>query len=173
MILTRDVILDEIKKGRIVIEPFNENSLGPVSYDLTLGRVIRIFKEDVYDIDLAEVNENPDIIRKYTKRKVVDKFYPLKPGELVLGITEEIIRLPNDIAGLLIGRSRFARMGLMIYVSANLVQPGVNNRQIFEIYNASRQVIKLYPGLKIGQIIFIRCEGKSEYSGIWKNQLEI
>jgi len=127
MILTRDVILDEIKKGRIVIEPFNENSLGPVSYDLTLGRVIRIFKEDVYDIDLAEVNENPDIIRKYTKRKVVDKFYPLKPGELVLGITEEIIRLPNDIAGLLIGRSRFARMGLMIYVSANLVQPGVNN----------------------------------------------
>ncbi|RLF08825.1 MAG: hypothetical protein DRJ62_07860, partial [Thermoprotei archaeon] len=128
---------------------------------------------DVYDIDLAEVNDNPNIIRKYTKRKVIDKFYPLKPSELVLGITEEIIRLPNDIAGLLIGRSRFARMGLMIYVSANLVQPGVNNRQIFEIYNASRQVIKLYPGLKIGQIMFIRCEGKNKYNGIWKNQLEI
>lgn len=43
MILIRDAILAEIKKEHIVIEPFEESSLGPASYDLTLGDTLRIF----------------------------------------------------------------------------------------------------------------------------------
>ena len=54
--------------------------------------------------------------------------YPLAPGETIHGITRERITLPGDIGGWLEGRSRFARLGLMIHVTSGFVQPGVATR---------------------------------------------
>ena len=80
-------------------------------------------------------------------------------------IIEETISLPEDICGWIQGRSRFARLGLMVHITASLIQPGSKGRQVLEIFNAGNVALRLYPGTKICQVIFERCEGKASYRG--------
>ena len=166
MILTRDKIKEEIKKGNISITPFNIKNLGAASYDLTLDNKFRVFIKD----GEFKVNNNSDY-KKITKSITVKDYYTLKPGEFILGITKERIKLNDNIAGFLTGRTRFARLGLLVHITANFVQPGVNNKQVLEIKNVSNRTFKLYPGTKLLQIIFVRCKGNANYKGKFKEQL--
>ena len=54
MILTHDVILQEIAAGRIVIEPFTADQVGPASIDLHLGDEIRVMRGGPPVIELVE-----------------------------------------------------------------------------------------------------------------------
>lgn len=175
MILTRDIISAALRSGEIAITPFKEEALESASYNVTLHDQLRVFMEGLNEIDIASVARDANAIAGITR--VVDMnaagYYLLKPGELVLGMTEETIKLPPNVAGHLQGRSRFARMGLMVHVTASFLQPGIENRQVFEIFNASRNAIKLRPGVQIAQIIFERCEGESTYKGAFEAQKEI
>lgn len=176
MILTRDKILNAVRKREIVIDPFDEAALDAASYDMTLYHQIRVFIEGLNEIDLLDMAADANAVLKITR--VVDipagSYYLLKPGELVLGMTEEKLTLPPGIAGSLEGRSRFARMGLMVHVTASFLQPGIRDtRQVFEIFNASRNAIKLRSGVRIAQVIFERCEGTATYSGVFANQREL
>ena len=175
MILTRDAILAALDSGDMIIDPFNDAALESASYNVTLHYQIRVFKEGLNEIDVAAVAENVNVVVDMTRviDMNIDGYYLLKPGELVLGMTEEKIRLPRDIAGWLQGRSRFARMGLMVHITASFMQPGSNNKLVFEIYNASRNAIKLRLGIPIAQVIFERCEGSAEYTGSFKDQDKI
>jgi len=166
MILTKNEILKEIKNKRIKIEPFDEKAIGPASVDFTLDNPIRVFPR--YG-QLVEISENTDY-KKITKKIQIKDFYVLKPGELILGITKEKITLPENICAWINSRSRFARLGLTIHITAPFIQPGVSNKQVLEIYNAGPNDLKLIPGERLCQIIFQRCEGEAKYSGIFKNQ---
>src|SRR6266550_875349 len=108
MILTHDVILAEIAKGRLAIEP-----LAP---------------------DPIEVTEDADY-RAVTRVRRLDDAYVLQPGETIHAITRERLHLPPDVGGWLEGRSRYARLGLMIHVTSGFVAPGVNSRQVLEMSN--------------------------------------
>jgi len=163
MILTKEEILKEIEKGRIKLEPFDEKAVGPASIDLTLDNKLRIFTTPKI------IDEDIDY-KKITKLIDIKKGYVLKPGELVLGITKERITLPENICGWLNSRSRHARIGLMSHITAPFIAPGVSNKQVLEIFNASKNKIKLMPGTKICQIVFQQCKGRAKYQGIFKNQ---
>jgi len=163
MILTKPIILKFIKKGKIKIEPLSEESIGPASIDLTLDKEIRIFDSNKI------IDENADY-HNITKLKDISKGYILKPGELILGITKEKIILPENICGWLNSRSRFARVGLMSHITAPFIAPGVSNHQVLEIFNASKNKIKLLPNTKICQLVLQQCKGKAKYEGKWKNQ---
>ena len=175
MILTRDIILAELKSGNLAITPYRKEALESASYNVTLHRQLRVFIEGLTEIDIAVIAEDANAISGITRIVEIQPTgnFLLGPGELVLGMTEETIKLPYNIAGHLQGRSRFARMGLMVHVTASFLQPGIYNRQVFEIFNASRNAIKLRPGIQIAQIIFERCEGTAEYNGAFKGQKEI
>ena len=56
--------------------------------------------------------------------------------------------------GKLEGRSRYARMGVIIHTTSALVQPGSDNRQVLEIVNLAPFPIKLSAGMRISQIVF-------------------
>jgi len=45
------------------------------------------------------------------------------------------------------------------------MNPGIDNRQVLEIYNASNHPLALHPGTKICQFIFLKMEGEAQYSG--------
>lgn len=166
MILTKNEVLKEIKKKRIKIEPFSQSNLGPGSYDLTLANEFRFFKGSK-KVHLAD--ERADY-KAITSKTVADKGIIIQPGQFILGITKEKISLPGDIAGWLQGRSRFARLGLSVHITASYLQPGISNKQVLEIFNASPTPFLLKPGTKICQLIFERCEGKAKYSGRFKKQ---
>src|ERR1700747_2656599 len=95
MILTRAVILREIKHGRIVIDPLAPDQIGPASIDLHLGDEIRVMEGGPEVID---VTEDADY-RTVTQVRELKGPYLLKPGETIHGITRERIQLPGDIGG--------------------------------------------------------------------------
>jgi len=163
MILTKKVIFEEIRKGKIKITPFRKANIGPASIDLTLDNKFRI-----HTGKRIVLGENIDY-KKYT-RLVKKNNIVLKPGDFVLGITKEQVRLPEDVCGILTGRTRFARLGLGIHVTASLVQPGANNKQVLEIKNLGSSELIIKPGLKICQLILERTEGKAKYRGKFRKQ---
>jgi dCTP deaminase len=168
-VLTREEILKEISQGTIEIEPFREDQVGPGSIDLHLGREFRVFKK----LRNACVVEDSISVEALTEHLEAEESFTLMPGETVLGITHERIRLPADICGWLEGRSRFARMGLVIHMTASFVQPGINNRQVLEIGNLAPFPLVLKPGVRICQIILERTEGKASYQGRFRNQNQL
>ncbi|NLT67056.1 MAG: dCTP deaminase [Acidobacteria bacterium] len=173
MILTKNKILEAVRSGEIRIDPFDETALDAASYDMTLHGQIRVFIEGLNEIDLADMAQDAHALMAITRIVNIpaDSYYLLKPGELVLGMTVEKLTLAQDIAGTLEGRSRFARMGLMVHVTASFLQPGIRNmRQVFEIFNASRNAIRLRSGIRMAQVIFERCEGRAAYDGVFANQ---
>jgi dCTP deaminase len=164
-VLTREEILKEIRQGTIEVEPFEEGQVGPGSIDLHLGREFRVFKK----LRNACVVEDSISVEALTELEAEESF-TLMPGETVLGITRERIKLPDTICGWLEGRSRFARMGLVIHMTASFVQPGINNRQVLEIGNLAPFPLVLKPGVRICQMILERTEGKATYRGKFRNQ---
>jgi dCTP deaminase len=166
VILTHDAILAEIDAGRVVVEPFARDQVGPASIDLHLGDEIRLLQGGPPVID---VNDEADYLGFSTVQKMNGP-YLLAPGETIHGITRERITLPGDIGGWLEGRSRFARLGLMIHVTAGFVSPGVSNRQVLEISNLAGRPLAIHPGTRLCQIVLQRCEGSAIYRGRFAKQ---
>ncbi len=165
-VLTRDPILAEIEAGRIQLEPFEPDQVGPASIDLTLGDEIRVIVEGNGPIPLrADVD-----YRDHTRIERLDAPFVLVPGVTIHGITRERITLAPDLCGFLEGRSRFARLGLMIHVTSAFVQPGVSNRQVLEISNVSARPLEIHPGVRICQLVVLRAEGQAVYRGRFAEQ---
>lgn len=171
MILTRDTILSYVEKGIIKIEPFSPEQVGPGSVDLTLGNVFRVFDDNE---DTIHINTEDIDTARFGRKVIISDgdSLVLKPKQLVLGITKEKIYLPKNIAGWLMGRSRFARIGLMIHITASFVQPNSQNRQVLEIFNASNFNIAIYPGIRVCQIILEETKGEAEFKGKFQFQEE-
>ncbi len=148
MFLTNQDILKFLEEGKIKIEPFDENALGPASYDLALSNRWWFFKKEVKAIDPSKTSW-VEVMDEVVKDEI-----ELKPGEMCLGITEEKITLSNDIVGRLEGRSRYARLGIAVHITSALIQPGVSNHQVLEIKNNSPFRIKLRKGMRISQVMF-------------------
>ncbi len=150
MILSDNDIRKLLKEGKMKITPLSDDQIGPASVDLTLGDEWYFFKDEYSRriVDLSKTSFQEAFEAK-TAQEVV-----LKPGELCLGKTAERITLPKDIMGKLEGRSRFARMGLIIHITSALVQPGSDNHQVLEIVNLAPFPIKLHAGMRISQVLF-------------------
>ena len=165
-VLTRDAILAELDAGRLVVAPFDPAQLGSASIDLTLGDEIRVFDQGKGPIDLVDDTD----YRRFTRLQRLDEPYVLPPGSTIHGITKEKITLPRNLCGFLEGRSRFARLGLMIHVTSAFVQPGVSNRQVLEMSNVSSHPLRVHAGVRLCQLVLLRTEGESAYSGRFAQQ---
>ena len=166
MILTRDVIRREIEAGRVLIDPLVPDQIGPASIDLHLGDEIRVMHQGSEPV---AVTDDADY-QKITDVRALDAPYALRPGETIHGITRERITLPGDIGGWLEGRSRFARLGLMIHVTSGFVQPGVTSRQVLEMSNVAGRTLLIHAGVRLCQIVLQRCEGSAVYAGRFARQ---
>jgi dCTP deaminase len=166
MILTRDVILREIASGRLVIDPLDPAQIGPGSIDLHLGDEIRVMAGGPERIEVTEAAD----YRAVTRLQRLDDPHVLRPGETIHAITRERIRLPPDVAGWLEGRSRFARLGLMIHVTSGFVAPGVDSRQVLEMSNVAGRPLVIHAGVPVCQIVLQRCEGEAVYAGRFRDQ---
>ncbi len=162
-------ILDAIKKKKISIEPYSPALVGPCSVDFRLGNSFKRIRKVKKPI---EVKGNPKYDESTHNKLFVkdNEFIKLKPGELVLGITYEKLTLNNNTCAFIQGRSKLARLGLLVHVSSSLIQPGVSNHQVLEIVNLSPETIYLQPKTVICQILFDTLEGKAEYTGQFKKQ---
>jgi dCTP deaminase len=168
VILSRPEILKAISEGRIEISPFDTDQVGPCSVDLALGNEFRRFRPNKETLAVGERVNEADFSERVKVRK--NERLTLAPGELVLGVTQERLKLSDDLCARLDGRSRFARMGLLVHVSASLIQPGVHNVQVLEMMNLAPYRLALKPGLRVCQVVFEELKGRARYQGAFKTQ---
>eukprot|EP01104_Vermistella_antarctica_P000733 TRINITY_DN10853_c0_g1_i1.p1 TRINITY_DN10853_c0_g1~~TRINITY_DN10853_c0_g1_i1.p1 ORF type:complete len:176 (+),score=26.43 TRINITY_DN10853_c0_g1_i1:167-694(+) len=168
-VLAHSEIVKGIENGDIIITPpLEDSSIGCASVDLRLSHEFRFYKPGLKtlrvteDVDYREITERVDLKEGET--------FLLLPKTACLGITTESVALSPKLCGLLEGRSRFARLGLFVHITAGFMNPGISNRQVLEIYNASNHPLELVPGTRICQFVFMRMDGEAKYSGKFKNQ---
>ena len=172
MILNDKKIKEYIKSKKIIVDPFDEEMIGPASLDIRLGYKFRVFKTiDKEFIDIKDYNddvytridtENYTIhVGKYSDLYILKKDnipIIIHPGEFILASVYEYIELPNDIVGQIHGRSSIGRLGLIIHTSAGYIDPGYRGYLTLEIINVNKIPVKLYPKTKVAQIVFFETE---------------
>jgi len=145
---------------RLVVTPIlaPEQQFGPSSLDVRLGpdfKVVRTSRLTHLDPlkDPADIEAD---VSRYTENIVTQPGEPfvLHPGEFALASTLEFIRLPNDIAARLEGRSTWGRLGLEVHATAGFVDPGFSGALTFELKNSGQVPLPLYAGLRIAQLCF-------------------
>ena len=129
-----------------MIEGYAEDLINPASLDVRLGGRLMI--------EVADTKEfvNVDISHRTSKNP-----YRLMPGEFCLAETEEIFNIPDSISAQFVLKSSRAREGYENLL-AGWIDPGFSgSRLTLELVNARRHWdLPLYPGMKIGQIVFFK-----------------
>jgi dCTP deaminase len=160
MLMSDRDIRASIEAGQIGLEPLEMGLLQPSSFDVRLDRFFRLFDNHKYPfIDPAE--QQDDLTRLI--EVAPDEAFILHPGEFVLGSTFEFVTLPNDIAARLEGKSSLGRLGLLTHSTAGFVDPGFKGHVTLELSNTATLPIKLWPGMKIGQLCFFKLTSASEF----------
>jgi dCTP deaminase len=148
-----------IEAGEIGLEPLDMSLLQPSSFDVRIDRFFRLFDNHKYAfIDPAE--QQDDLTRFI--EVAPDEPFILHPGEFVLGSTYEFVKLPDNVAARLEGKSSLGRLGLVTHSTAGFVDPGFNGHVTLELSNMATLPIKLWPGMKIGQLCFFQLSSPSE-----------
>ena len=195
MMLSKQTICKKIMGEEISITPFNEDNLGPASYDLTLGNTFVELQPDITSIDIPiPENEIPPQFRGLpksalpTQRQVrirnMDDPYPtrtleveegkgivLPPKMFILATTEENLEVSGKYAVYIEGRSSVGRLGLQVQ-NAGFVDPGFNGQITLELFNASDVPIALTPGRRVCQAVFFELDEETEepYHGKYQFQ---
>ena len=176
MALSDRKILEEKKKGDIVIEPFDRKNLATSSYDVTLGEFYFREKPSKYDHNIYNIwskshtdhvwgtkperaKKASEVFKKYKFRwegiRPSDKVILLQPGETILAHTNEFIGGRNHITTMMKARSSMGRNFVEVCKCAGWGDVGFFNRWTMEITNNSvNYAIPLVVGRRIAQIIF-------------------
>ena len=153
MILSDKSIREELASGRIVIDPLDESCIQPSSVDLHVDALFRVFRNDSTPfIDPKQPQEDLTEMVEVTDGRA----FILHPSEFVLGSTRERVALPDDLVARLEGKSSLGRLGLLIHSTAGFVDAGWDGHLTLELSNVANLPIAIYPGMKIGQISFLR-----------------
>ena len=160
MLLSDRDIRAELEAGRVKLEPYDAAMIQPSSIDVRLDRFFRVFENHRYPhIDPAV--EQPELTRLVEPEG--DEPFILHPGEFALGSTFEVVSLPDDIAGRLEGKSSLGRLGLLTHSTAGFIDPGFSGHVTLELSNVATLPIKLWPGMKIGQLCLFRLSSPAEH----------
>ena len=144
-ILLRSEILSGYTDGSIIIEPFNEEQLGPNSYDVRLDDELLVYDmEKCQVLDCAQNNDTKTL-------KIPSEGYVLQPNILYLGSTIERAG-SNYYIPMYEGRSSMARLGVQSHISAGFGDVGFKEKWTLEITVV--HPLRIYPGIRIGQIYF-------------------
>jgi dCTP deaminase len=149
---------------RLVVTPLLEpTQVGPASVDLRLGtEFIELKRLERGTLD-AFANESEVRSREERLSVGLGEHLVLHPGQFVLGATLEFLRMPRHLAGEVLNRSSWARMGLIV-ATAVFVQPGYAGVLTLELVNMGSVPMVLHPGLRIAQLVVSRLVDRSEYA---------
>jgi dCTP deaminase len=174
MLLSDRDIREQLESGRVGLDPLDLGMIQPSSIDVRLDKYFRLFDNHKYPF--IDPREDQNELTRLVEIQDGEPFI-LHPGEFVLGSTYELVTLPDDIAARLEGKSSLGRLGLLTHSTAGFVDPGFSGHVTLELSNVATLPIKLWPGMKIGQLCFIRLTspaekpyGSAEYSSRYQGQ---
>lgn len=160
MLLSDRDILQEIATDGIRLDPWTPEMVQPSSVDVRLDKFFRVFENHRYpSIDPAQ--EQPELTRLI--EVPAGEPFVLHPGEFVLGSTYEQVSLGAGVAARLEGKSSLGRLGLLTHSTAGFIDPGFSGHVTLELSNMATLPVKLWPGMKIGQLCFFRLSSPAEH----------
>ena len=144
MLLSDRDILAAQADGHISLDPWTPEMVQPASIDVRLDRFFRLFNNHAYTyVDPAE--NQGELTEQF--EVAADEPWILHPGEFALGSTWEYVKLDSTVAARLEGKSSLGRLGHIT----------------LELSNVSTLPVKLWPGMKIGQMCFFRLSSPAEH----------
>ena len=154
MVLSDRDIKAAIKSKKIVITPRPDFAhLGTCSIDLRLGNVFRVFNHSEHTyIDPSKRDYSNEITKKVTV--VRGGHFVMQPGDFVLAVTLERVRIANNLMGRLEGRSSLGRLGIVVHSTASIFDAGWDGNCVLELGNLGRMAVKLTPGMRICAMSF-------------------
>lgn len=163
MILSDGDIKKRLEDGDLTIEPLDdpELQLQPASVDMRLGREFLVYQlPHMASIDTRE----PIVQSEYAREVTIEEgdYFTLHPGEFVLGSTAEWVSLPDDLVARVEGRSSIGRLAVVVHATAGFIDPGFEGKITLELSNLGRVAVKLYPGMRISQLVFQQLSSPAE-----------
>ena len=160
MILSGIKIAEEVLKGNIDIFPFVQENINPNSYNYSLGDYLEVYEDEILD---------PKVEMKTQKIHIPDDGIILYPNKLYLGYTME--RFGSDVyVPCITGRSSTGRIGLFVQITSDLVDIGFHGNLTLQLH--ATQPVKVYKGMKIGQVTFWKIFGDVElYHGKYQGSV--
>lgn len=160
MLLSDTDIRRQIDGRRFALDPYDPAMIQPSSIDVRLGPYFRVMARYPHThIDPAI--EQPELTQ-FVEIAEGEAFI-LHPGEFALGTTHESVSVPDDLAVRLEGKSSLGRLGLIVHSTAGFIDPGFRGTVTLELSNVATLPIKLWPGMKIGQLCLFQLSSPAEH----------
>lgn len=162
MLSDRDIKL-ALNSGKIIIKPVPDFQvqLGSCSIDLRLGTKFRVFNHSrVSVIDPYDPKSLEGLMSEVNIK--VSETFALHPGEFALAVTQEYIEMPDNLSGMLEGRSSIGRLGIVVHSTANTVDAGFRGNIALELANMGKIPVILHPGMRICALSFHELSSAAE-----------
>ena len=160
MLLSDRDIRSSVDARDIRLDPWDPAMVQPSSVDVRLDKYFRVFENHRYP-SIDPSIEQPELTRLIE----VDggEAFVLHPGEFVLASTYETVTLGSAVAARLEGKSSLGRLGLLTHSTAGFIDPGFSGHVTLELSNMATLPVKLWPGMKIGQLCFFQLTSPAEH----------
>ena len=153
-----------------------DQRLQPASIDLTLYSKIQRPRDsvnrDALTVDIVKLKDFRGYIEETTDRIDIAARggYVLSPGDFILGQTAERVRLSRRLSGRVEGRSRLARLGIGVHITAPKIDPGFDNQITLEIFHLGKTSVRLSAGMPICTLLLERMghPAGEEYQGAFQ-----
>ena len=156
MILSDSKIRERLEKGELVVESLIWKDIfeqiWPASLDFRLGKTFKIYKKSRQTVIDSKLWVEAKHIETITLEEW-EKFV-LHPGDFVLWVTAEKIKIPYDLVARCEGRSSIWRLGVIIHSTAWFIDPGFEWTITLEMTNINEVPIALYVWMRIWQFAF-------------------
>lgn len=160
-LLTSEIIKlmnkDELHE-RIIVAPYlHKEQIGRDGIDIRLSGDLyipsKIKASYLNPLEQDKFYKKSEKIRKHIKLDFGESF-TIHPREFIIAASFEYICLPKNLMALLHGRSSWGRLGLVVHATAGIVHPSFHGILTFELSNLGPIPIKLYPLMRIAQLVF-------------------
>ena len=159
MLLSDRDIAFYVDSGQIQLDPWDPQMIQPSSVDIHLDRFFLLFNNHRYEV-IDPAAEQAELTARI--EVPADGSFVLHPGEFVLGSTFEKVSLGDAVAARLEGKSSLGRLGLLTHSTAGFIDPGFSGHVTLELSNTATMPIKLYPGMKVGQLCFFQLSSPAQ-----------
>ncbi len=164
MILSDKDIKQAVMDGRIKIDIDDPNYKAHIhasSMDLRLGHTFKLYEHSQFAV--LDPKRPETFANNMRTVKIPDgEAFIVQPGEFVLGVTQEVVGLPDDLVARVEGRSSLGRLGIIVHSTAGFVDPGFQGTITLEISNLNRMPVALYPGMRVCQLAFEKMTSEAE-----------
>lgn len=164
--------ITELAEKKGMIYPFDPERLNSYGYDMTLSNDFLIPIESSRKGCIIDPNE----ITQRDYQKFCDKSCVILPNSYILGKSKEYFRIPENVIGICLGRSSYARIGVITHVTP--LEAGWEGFVVIGMSNTNSAPCRVHANKGISQVVFFRGEYPptktySERGGRYQRQTQI